>query len=239
MWEYTPWCLDSVNTNVSLTGTTIYANASGAVYQWLNCDSAFAQVPNATGQSFTPIWAGNYAVVISQDVCVDTSECIDVTCFDTINTAVTLSGVTLYSLASGATYQWLNCDIGFAVIDNETNQSYSPPVNGNYAVVVTQGDCSDTSACITFSAYGVDELENSGILIYTNLSQNEIIIDVKAGEVRSAVILTDMLGRIVRTYLANSSGLQKFNIGPISGGIYFVSFETNHGKVTKKLFVTE
>jgi len=172
-WEYTPWCLDSINTDVFLTGNTIYANASGAVYQWLNCDSAFAQVSNATGQSFTPAWAGNYAVVISQDVCVDTSECIGVFCFDTINTAVTLSGVSLYSLASGASYQWLNCDIGFAVIDNETNQSYSPPVNGNYAVVVTQGDCSDTSACITFSAYGIDETENSGILIYANLLQKE------------------------------------------------------------------
>ncbi|HOY31255.1 MAG TPA: kelch repeat-containing protein [Bacteroidales bacterium] len=239
LWEYTPWCLDSVNTDVSLTGTTINANASGAVYQWLNCDSAFAQVSNATGQSFTPAWAGNYAVIITQDVCVDTSDCIEVSCFDTINTAVTLSGMTIYSLAPGASYQWLNCDIGFAVIDNETNQSYSPPVDGNYAVVVTQGNCSDTSECITFSAYGIDETENVNVLIYLNPLQNEIIVDVKAGEVKSALILTDMYGRIVRTFHVSSSGFHKFNTGFISGGIYLVSFETDHGKVVKKFFVSE
>ncbi len=238
-WEYTPSCTVGVNANATLIGTTIYALGSGTSYQWLDCNNGFAVIPNETNQSYTPAVSGNYAVIVFQNTCRDTSDCIAVDICDALNTNVTVIGPTIYSLAAGATYQWLNCDVGLAVIDNETNQSFSPPVDGNYAVIVTQGNCSDTSACISFSAYGIDETENFGILIYANLLQKEIIIDVKAGEVKSDVVLTDMLGRIVRTYHVNSSGLQKFSMGSISGGIYFVSFETNFGKVTKKFFVTE
>jgi len=57
--------------------------------------------------------------------------------------------------------------------------------------------------------------------------------------VKADVVLTEMLGRIVRTFNVSGSGPQKFNIGSVPGGIYFVSFETNHGKVATKFFVSE
>ena len=77
-----------------------------------------------------------------------------------INT-VTQTGATLTAEQSGATYQWLDCDNGYAVIATETNQSYTPSnVTGNYAVEVTLNGCVDTSACYHVDYTGIEQLTN-------------------------------------------------------------------------------
>ena len=59
---------------------------------------------------------------------------------------------------TGATYQWLDCDDNNAIINGETNQSYTPAVTGNYAVEVTLNGCVDTSACFLVDYTGIEEL---------------------------------------------------------------------------------
>ncbi len=68
---------DSVNTNVTLNGNTLTAEASGVNYQWINCDTQ-NDISGATDQSFTPDSSGNYAVVITTDHFSDTSSCYSV-----------------------------------------------------------------------------------------------------------------------------------------------------------------
>ena len=64
-----------VDTSVSIIGSTLSANYSGGVYQWLDCDNAYAPISGATGQSYTPSVSGNYAVMIVGNGCIDTSAC--------------------------------------------------------------------------------------------------------------------------------------------------------------------
>ena len=47
----------------------------GVDYQWYDCN-ARAIIPDATESSYTPIDTGHYALIISNGICVDTSECI-------------------------------------------------------------------------------------------------------------------------------------------------------------------
>lgn len=75
----------------------------------------------------------------------------------TIFTA-TQNGTQLTADQSGATYQWLDCDNNYAVINGETNQSYTPAVTGNYAVEVNMNGCVDTSACFLVDYTGIEEL---------------------------------------------------------------------------------
>lgn len=68
----------------------------------------------------------------------------------TVNTpdvSVTQTGMTLTANATTATYQWINCST-LLPIGGATSQSYTATVPGNYAVIVTQNSCSDTSACL-------------------------------------------------------------------------------------------
>lgn len=50
--------------------------------------------------------------------------------------------------ATGATYQWLDCDDAASPISNETNRSFSPETSGNYAVQISFNNETVVSACI-------------------------------------------------------------------------------------------
>ncbi len=52
---------------------------TGATYQWLDCDNNYAIIPGETGQSYTAIAIGNYAVELSENGCVDTTGCVSIT----------------------------------------------------------------------------------------------------------------------------------------------------------------
>ncbi len=57
---------------------TIQSNQDGATYQWLDCADDFAAIDGATEQIYTAITDGNYAVQITLDGCVDTTECFNI-----------------------------------------------------------------------------------------------------------------------------------------------------------------
>ena len=63
----------------SLSGVTITANNEAATYQWLDCNNDYAEIPGATGQSFTPDANGSYAVQLTENACADTSACVNIT----------------------------------------------------------------------------------------------------------------------------------------------------------------
>jgi hypothetical protein len=65
-----------------------------------------------------------------------------------VNTTVTQTGSVLTANATGATYQWVDCN-GFTPLAGQTYQSFTATSPGSYAVIVTQNDCADTSTCYT------------------------------------------------------------------------------------------
>jgi hypothetical protein len=69
----------TIDTSVTQNAGVLTASTSGAAYQWLYCDSSFSEVTGETNQSFTAVVSGNYAVEITENSCVDTSYCYNVT----------------------------------------------------------------------------------------------------------------------------------------------------------------
>ncbi len=69
-----------VDVSTSTNNFTISANATGATYQWINCANNQA-ISGETNQSFTATTNGSYAVIVTQNGCSDTSECVS---FNTI-----------------------------------------------------------------------------------------------------------------------------------------------------------
>jgi hypothetical protein len=63
-----------VDTAVSVNGNTFIASANPATYQWYNC-SSHSTINGQTTSSFTPSSNGSYAVIVTQDFCIDTSNC--------------------------------------------------------------------------------------------------------------------------------------------------------------------
>jgi ligand-binding sensor domain-containing protein len=62
----------SIDTSVTQNGVLLNANSTGN-YQWIYCDSI--PISGETNQTFLPTQDGSYAVIISNNGCVDTSGC--------------------------------------------------------------------------------------------------------------------------------------------------------------------
>ena len=65
----------NVDTSITDSGVTLFANATLASYQWLDCNQSYTPIFNETGQAFEPSTTGSYAVEITHNSCVDTSSC--------------------------------------------------------------------------------------------------------------------------------------------------------------------
>lgn len=77
-----------VDTSVSINGITLTANADTATYQWLDCGNQDTVIPGEINQSFIPIVDGTYAVEVTQQGCVDTSACYQITSRSTFDEKV-------------------------------------------------------------------------------------------------------------------------------------------------------
>jgi type IX secretion system substrate protein/beta-propeller repeat-containing protein len=154
---------------------------------------------------------------------------------NTVDTGVSQSGNVLMSSASGATYQWLDCDNGNAIISGETNQVFTASNNGNYAVEVTQNSCVDTSACFTVIGVGVSENNwKSNLNLYPNPTNGQFSIDLGENFSETNIQIFDLGGRVVYQKIIENKRLVSLDL-KAQKGIYFVRISTEKKQSTFKL----
>ncbi|MEM7039925.1 MAG: hypothetical protein AAF570_23330, partial [Bacteroidota bacterium] len=98
------------------------------------------------GQLYTT--SGTYTETILNSAGCDSNLTIQLTIVP-VDTSVNMSGNALQATASGATFQWLDCNANFAPVPNATSSTFLATQPGSYAVEVTENGCTDTSACYT------------------------------------------------------------------------------------------
>ncbi len=141
---------------------------------------------------------------------------------NTVDNSVIDDSPTLTSNAVGATYQWIDCDNANEPITEETNASFTATTNGNYAVIVTENGCTDTSDCITISNVGLEEIQNNnvGLSIYPNPSTGRFAIDHNSSKPVQLKIV-DLHGkRIFQSELTKKSNV--IDLSNQAAGIYFI-----------------
>ena len=113
------------------------------------CDSFFWPA-----DSMTYTTGGTYMALLTNAAGCDSTVTLNLT-LSAVDTSVTLTGNDLIANATNATFQWLDCEGGYAVIPGATNAIFTASVTGNYAVEVTQNGCVDTSACFVVTPVGI------------------------------------------------------------------------------------
>jgi len=114
-----------------------------------------------------------------------------------IDTSLVLDAGTLTASATGATYQWLDCSDGYAAIPNAVDSSFTPSTNGLYALALTQGICTDTSACYLVLTTSVGSYDTEGAVILPNPNDGTFILELMVSNSAVLVEITDMTGRVV------------------------------------------
>nr|WP_294859346.1 PKD domain-containing protein [uncultured Fluviicola sp.] len=152
-----------------------------------------------------------------------------------VNTAVSVSGITITSAASNATWQWINCATNLPVA-GATSASFTPAANGSYAVIVTQNGCSDTSACTAISSLGLDQLAvNELLVIAPNPSKGMFVLydqqSVLSGQL---ITVSNLSGETV--YSTRIKELKTpIDLSSVKDGVYFVTVVSDYGKLVTKI----
>lgn len=82
---------------VTVSGITLTAPNTGVTYKWMDCENAYSYLLGETGQTFTPVRNGEYAVEItSVDGCKDTSVCTQIMSVSLDEYVVSASDINVY-----------------------------------------------------------------------------------------------------------------------------------------------
>lgn len=175
-WDGNNWSY--VGGNSTNNGVDNYVNAL-TVYN--NSLYAGGDVQNAHGAS--PVVPFNCVAMYTSTNCATT-----------IDNTTNLVGTTLSSNQFGATYQWINCGTGNSNISGAINQTFTPVINGSYAVTVTYNGCTVTSSCTTISNVGIEEYQLiNHVTVSPNPSIRQFNFTGLVGE--NTIQITDIMGR--------------------------------------------
>lgn len=189
-----------------------------------NCEGTIigtndAMLPITGAGNYTVTWtytdANNNSVTQVQQVNIN---------YDTIDVGISWNEntITLSADDLGAqAYQWIDCSDNNQ-LNGENSASFTPSSNGEYAVIISNGNCSDTSQCHTVNTIGLNDWKLNDISLYPNPTSGIFWI-VSEYEIVS-VELFDLIGKKIQI----ETDLHQKMINPtaLSPGKYMVRIKT-------------
>lgn len=231
--DYTITVLDDFGCSTSLSFTISDQSISNSIQNISVCKNTNYTYPDNTSELIigNTSHVSTFTGVAGCDSIITTNITMN-----TVNVTTNTVGATISSEATNATYQWLNCDNGFSVINNETGASYSSNSNGNYAVEVTQNNCTDTSACVSILTVGIAENNaQNNIKLYPNPTSENFTIDLGDAYQTVSVSISDLTGRLIQSKNYDNTNQILPIIIQEPAGVYFVLVESQNKKSVIRL----
>lgn len=137
---------------------------------------------------------GTYTFVVPNAAGCDSVVTLDLLILGPDN-SITINDDYLSAQEDSAAYQWMDCTTN-TLIPGAVEQSYFPSKSGSYAVILTRNACVDTSACVELVLVSSNEPNaQSGIRLFPNPTQGDILIDLGALREHVQMEITDVYGR--------------------------------------------
>jgi len=201
-----------------------YPVPDSATYVWSVPPGAII-IDSIAGPSVRVLWTGFVVGIIAlaaTNDCGTSSTPFILSELVGLDTSITLNASTLVSNALFCSYQWIECP-AMTVLAGDTNKTFTPLVNGSYAVIVNMEGCVDTSNCWNVITTGVfsPEMNESDVTIFPNPTANSFTIkNISLGETLSIQIINST-GEVV--YVEKLFGKEEYLIEKdFAKGIYCV-----------------
>ncbi|HRZ43251.1 MAG TPA: DNRLRE domain-containing protein [Bacteroidales bacterium] len=153
-----------------------------------------------------------------------------------LDNTTTLNGIVLSANQSGATYQWVDCELGMTPIAGATQQTYTPSINGSYAVIIQKNGCIAISPCTHVSGIKVQENGNNDHFNLIPNPADETVNVLLTGETGSVVIeVYNADGQLVYTNSYILPGSIKVNLTGMSSGVYLIRANTGEKIYSQRL----
>ncbi len=186
-----------------------------------------------SGATFTA--SGTYQDIIPNADGCDSVITLNLTVGE-VDASASNTGAVLSANTPNATYQWIDCNNGNAPISGATSQSFAPSADGSYAVIVTDGMCSDTSACLSFALTGIDENDlGEGFSLYPNPAVDRAVLQLDGAKEPVDIDVYSATGVMVRQWTrVNGSELQ-MDLTDMDAGVYFLRVRNDSGQKVMRL----
>ncbi|MCR9173626.1 MAG: T9SS type A sorting domain-containing protein, partial [bacterium] len=144
-----------------------------------------------------------------------------------VSTTMASDGITMVASNQnpGVTYQWIDCETGLPVA-GATNYNFTPTYGSDFAVIVTEDGCTDTSACVN-STVGLEQISMDGFILYPNPTTGQFTVSFD-GAIKS-IEMIDVTGRVVMTETTLNEGLVDASL--LAPGKYMVRLTSEHGQI--------
>ena len=148
-----------------------------------------------------------------------------------VNKGVTRNMNTLIAQTNNgsAQFQWLDCKQNYSIISGETQKQFTPSINGEYAVAVTENNCKDTSSCVLFEINGNKVLQLSQLTIQPNPSRGQFNLITSSTLHQVELSIVDIQGKTVKQWKFDQLNKQTFEIKP-AAGLYYLKVLSLEGQ---------
>lgn len=179
--------------------------------------------------------SGIYTQIVTNHVGCDSTINLDLEIIEIDNT-VTQNGFSLVSNQMNASYQWIDCNNPQIVLTNANSQSFSPLLQGNYAVIITLSSCTDTSNCVFLNPTSIQEFENHKITVYPNPTNGEFRIKLNGGRLDGNIRILNYMGQKITEIAETNNQEIFFDLTSFSSGIYFIEILIDDKVFKTKIF---
>jgi hypothetical protein len=137
-------------------------------------------------------------------------------------------------------YQWYLCS-PWKKINNETKKTFTTLTRGSYAVIVSNGECVDTSDCRALYSSSIVTPAHAGVsktIIYPNPVQDKLNIVLPRMSKKIELSVYNLLGRRVVAKEYSHQESIELNTSDLTIGVYILELESTTGKEVFK-FIKE
>lgn len=190
--------------NVSITNCKSFTSPSGK-YVWLSSGTYLDTIPTLS--------ACDSIITISLTI-------------NKVDSGVTVNNNTLIANETGAVYQWVDCNTD-SMVQGAISRSFTPIVNGTYAVIVSKNNCTDTSSCYVVNNVGVNEPKPLGqtVFVYPNPTFNTFTIDYpRFSGVTSVKIYTAAGQKVIEALITSRETV--LDMTDFSSAVYIIELNT-------------
>ncbi len=202
--------------NDATAGVSVSGGTPNYNYQWTPSGGTSPAAFNLNAGTYTCTVTDSAGCIQTQIVSITEPAAIDVT--------IQTGGNLINAIQSGATYQWIDCNNNNLPIAGEINQTYSPVLNGNYAVIITMGSCSDTSICSSFTT-GISANELMQFSIFPNPTNGMVNVHLENSNTNGFLEIFNATAQLVSTIQITSTNM--LIELPEAAGIYLIRVNSN------------
>ena len=195
---------------------TLTADDTDADYLWSN---------GATTRSIDVVADGTFSVSLTRTNspgCAVVSSDFVITFDPEIDNSVTVQtepSALLTANQAGASYQWIDCTNGNIDVTGETNQTFVPTIDGDYAVEVTINNCTVTSDCVTMTNLAIGDFElDQFIKLYPNPVEDVLTVN---SEIPLLIEIFSLSGVKIKSIDLNL-GVNSIDLSRFKSGLYII-----------------